>query len=353
MTSDSVVANFVREHVQELASCLLEKHCHANPDSAECDSETRRLKCFQDCVSHFEYLSQALLAGEKLIFTDYVAWTKILLEQYGLHGWQFSGKLELMKQVLDECLPEEDMSSVFSYIDSGVSNLPLLPDTLPSTYDETQPLTALARQYQAALLDKNRTEAAKLVLNAVDNGTSVKDIYLYVFQACMIEIGRLWQLNRISIAHEHYCTASTQLILAQLYPHLFTSRSNGFKLLATSVEGNLHEMGIRMVADFFEMEGWDTVYLGANTPSSSVIEMLAEYRPDVLAISATLALQLGSVKELIDDVRQHFGGSCPKILVGGAPFNRNSELWKTVGADICGHDAQDAISKVQQLVMHD
>jgi methanogenic corrinoid protein MtbC1 len=27
---------------------------------------------------------------------------------------------------------------------------------------------------------------------------------------------------------------------------------------------------MRMVADFMEMEGWDTYYLGANTPTESV-----------------------------------------------------------------------------------
>lgn len=123
--------------------------------------------------------------------------------------------------------------------------------------------------------------------------------------------------------------------------------------MATSVEGNLHEIGVRMVADFFEMEGWDTVYLGANTPNASVIEMLLEYKPDILAISATLALQINSIKALIDSVRECLGIASPKILVGGAPFSRNPELWKTIGADTCGYDAEDAIKKAQQLVMHD
>ncbi|HEY5309978.1 MAG TPA: cobalamin B12-binding domain-containing protein, partial [Casimicrobiaceae bacterium] len=52
------------------------------------------------------------------------------------------------------------------------------------------------------------------------------------------------------------------------------------------VSGDLHELGARMVADFFEMEGWDSYYTGANTPTGGVVQAIVERRPDVLAISA-------------------------------------------------------------------
>ena len=46
-------------------------------------------------------------------------------------------------------------------------------------------------------------------------------------------------------------------------------------MVATCIGGELHEIGIRMVADFFEMEGWDTYYLGANTPADAVVAELS------------------------------------------------------------------------------
>ena len=63
------------------------------------------------------------------------------------------------------------------------------------------------------------------------------------------------------MAQEHYCTAATQLIMSQLYPYIFTTGKNGRVLVGTCVSGDLHEIGVRMVSDFFEMEGWDTFYL--------------------------------------------------------------------------------------------
>jgi MerR family transcriptional regulator, light-induced transcriptional regulator len=132
------------------------------------------------------------------------------------------------------------------------------------------------------------------------------------------------------------------LIMSQLYPRFFSARRNSRRLVSTSVGGDLHEIGMRMVSDFFEMEGWDTFYLGANTPTSGTLQQAAERTPHVLAISATMSFHLHIVAELIAATRS--AGNPPFILVGGAPFNSVPGLWKDVGADGYAPDADGAIS---------
>ena len=104
-------------------------------------------------------------------------------------------------------------------------------------------------------------------MDAIQHGTSVHDIYLHVFQRSQYEVGRLWQTNQISVGQEHLCTAATQLIMSQLYPLIFGTERKNRRIVAACVGGDLHEIGIRMVADFFEMDGWDTFYLGADVPT--------------------------------------------------------------------------------------
>ncbi|MDP1792909.1 MAG: cobalamin-dependent protein, partial [Acidimicrobiales bacterium] len=200
------------------------------------------------------------------------------------------------------------------------------------------------------LLRGDRPTASRLVLEAVAAGTPVRDVYLHVFQPSQYEIGRLWQTNRISVAQEHYCTAATQLVMSQLYEHVFSTVKNGRTMVATSVEGNLHELGIRMVADFFEMDGWDTYYLGANTPHDAVIAGVIERGAEVLAVSATLPTQVDSVHELIGAVRDEPACQDVRILVGGNPFSRDPELWRHVGANGSAVSALGAISLALELV---
>ena len=212
-----------------------------------------------------------------------------------------------------------------------------------SFVNEDQPLVKLLEQYIDLLLKGDRHSAGKMVIEAVDNGISVKDIYLNVFQSSLYEIGRLWQENKITVAQEHYFTAATQLIMSQLYPYISRTKKTGKVLVATSVSKELHEIGVRMVADFFEMDGWKTIYLGANTPRDGVIESITTNHADLLLISATISSNIGEVVRLIRNVRSCSQCGEPKIIVGGYPFGVDKELWKKVGADGQAENAESAV----------
>jgi methanogenic corrinoid protein MtbC1 len=117
----------------------------------------------------------------------------------------------------------------------------------------------------------------------------------------------------------------------------------------TSVAGELHEIGARIVADFFEMEGWDTYYLGANSPFEAVVQAIADRGAQLLAVSVTMVFHLRVVEELIARVRASTGANTVKILVGGYPFNIEPELWKRVGADAFAVDAAEAVAAANRL----
>jgi methanogenic corrinoid protein MtbC1 len=101
------------------------------------------------------------------------------------------------------------------------------------------------------------------------------------------------------------------------------------------------------------MEGWDTYYLGANTPAESIIISVLEHGADVLAISATLTAHLGAVADLIALIRSHEPAMSVKIMVGGYPFNHSADLWRGMGADGCASDAQEAIRVAKGLATGD
>jgi methanogenic corrinoid protein MtbC1 len=187
-------------------------------------------------------------------------------------------------------------------------------------------------------------------MDAVGAGARVKDIYLHVFQRTQREIGRLWQMNRLTVAQEHYCTAATQLIMSQLYSHIFATERIGHRAVVTCVGGELHELGARMVADFFEMDGWDAYYLGANTPADSIVHTVEEREAEVLAISTTMTFHVSAVADLIAQVLAVEAVAAVKILVGGYPFNLSPGLWKQIGAHGYAPDAQEAVLLALRLV---
>jgi methanogenic corrinoid protein MtbC1 len=240
--------------------------------------------------------------------------------------------------------------SVRSYINSAMDYLPRHQAQVPSFLEDGEPLTEIAKSYLAALLRYERHVAIRLVLDAVDAGASVKDIYCFVFARCQREIGRLWQLNMATVAQEHYCTASTQLVMALLYPRMFKEKRTKIgTLVAACVPGELHEMGSRLVCDLLEMEGWDTTYLGASVPIAALLETVKARRPDILAISVSMTFHVNSVRQLTLALRGSNITPLPRILVGGYAFRLAPELWRDVGADGFAKDALETIEMLKEL----
>ena len=187
-------------------------------------------------------------------------------------------------------------------------------------------------------------------MDQVKGGAGVGDIYLQVFQPALREIGRLWQMHDLSVAQEHYCTHATREIMAQILPLATSVRRSGRRVVAAGAGDELHEAGLRMVADFLELAGWDVYFLGANTPAGAVVESLQEQPADLLAISATITFHVDAVAELIGRVRRGAIEKRPKILVGGYPFNISPGLWRQVDADGWARDPREAVAEAESLL---
>jgi len=185
-------------------------------------------------------------------------------------------------------------------------------------------------------------------MRAGPDGIPVRDLYLHVFMPVLRETGRLWQTRKISVAQEHYVTGATQMFIALLYPAMLSvsrrGKRRGKTVVAACVSGELHEVGIRMVADFFEMDGWDTDFIGANTPSQSFVATVKDQRADLVAISSTMSFHLLMVHELVMALRSDPETSKTRIVVGGYPFNIMPDLWKRVGADAYAGSADEAVA---------
>ena len=178
---------------------------------------------------------------------------------------------------------------------------------------------------------------------------SIKDVYMYVFQRTQWEIGRLWQTNKLTVAEEHIFTAATQLIMSQLYPYLFGETDFKGKVIAACVGRELHEVGLRMVADFLEMDGWNTIYVGANTPTRTLLETISKEHPDIIALSITIIPHLKNLRDVIKHIRDNRNFNHIKIIVGGYPFIQENRLWKQVNADGSAINAEEAVKLANQF----
>ena len=341
---------FILNNRESLIEKIMEQQMKLMPELKDKYNSAMNEKSRSDISHNLNYLAQAVLVDEKSIFSNYYNWLYTVLKERGIGLELLRKHLLAIENVFKLEFNQKDFKLIKRFLDEAEQSLENPQIHYQSFIKEGNLMQQEAENYLSYLINMEKDKAVKYILNLVDNGTAVEDIYLKIFQPVQYEIGRLWQLNQISIAQEHYGTSVTQLAMSQLYPNIFTSFQKGKKALTTCIGDELHELGIRMVADLLELNGWDTIHLGSNTPAPEILEIIEEKNIDVLAISATLPNQLEESKGLISAVREKDKLSQVKIMVGGRLFMQNNNLWQKIGADGFAIDAKEAVKVADSIL---
>ena len=174
------------------------------------------------------------------------------------------------------------------------------------------------REYFDALVVGDRAACHAIVQGLLDKDVAIHAVYVELFQRAMYEIGELWEKNKISVATEHLATAITESLMTLVYPRIFSAEHIGRSAIVSAVSNEYHQIGAKMVADIFELNGWNGYFLGANTPTPDLVRSIIDRRPDALALSLSISSNLPSLLEIIEQVRS-FDDELP-ILVGGQAF---------------------------------
>ena len=119
-------------------------------------------------------------------------------------------------------------------------------------------------------------------------------------------------------------------------------------VLAASVQGNAHDIGLRAAADLFKLAGWHSIFLGADTPAAEIARAAEFYDTKLILLSATLTTQLKTLAAAIRKVREVASGA--KILVGGLALEGAPDLWKQLGADAYAADIASAVAVGSRLI---
>lgn len=142
----------------------------------------------------------------------------------------------------------------------------------------------------AALVAADLPAARQLVGQLRSEGAEVETLYANLFSPALRRIGEMWAVGEISVAEEHIASSLVEQLMALLYPEIFVApRSSRERVLMASGPGERHVIGLRMVADIFEGQGYEVLFLGADTPTIECVEALRRYGPEIVVLAAYTA----------------------------------------------------------------
>ena len=197
-------------------------------------------------------------------------------------------------------------------------------------------------RFLAAILKGDLAEALSVAQHARSRGLAF--FYEQLIARSLVEVGRLWQAGRISVADEHVATAVAQSVIASFYP-TFPWAAAGPRGIVGCVEGERHELGARMAADLLVHDGWNVMYVGADVPLASLVEIVVRTRPVFVGLSFALAERLPHVRDTIARLRREAPGT--RLLLGGRGVAADAAAAQDLGADAVAHSAASAVEVIR------
>ena len=304
----------------------------------------------EDIWFHIEFLRPVLEFGLMDPMVSYLVWLREVQQARGLPGEHLADSVRWLGEFYAGRLAAADasaLSTVLNDVLAALEQAQAAPAS-PAVADLDDWPEALL--FERALLDGQHHAALHVVQHALAQGHSLPDIETHVVQPAMVRIGEGWQANRVTVAQEHMATAIAHAILSSCLDRDTLPPPNGLRILLACVEGNHHALGLRMVADAFEVQGWEVTYLGANVPTRSLVDMVVAERPHLLGLSVSFAPQLGAVRDTIAQLQARMSDARPPVMVGGLAINRFRPLAHMLGVDGHAASAQDAVSLASQLL---
>jgi methanogenic corrinoid protein MtbC1 len=190
----------------------------------------------------------------------------------------------------------------------------------------------------AAALGRHDKEAAvRAAVEAVRAGRlDIRTLYRRVLGPILADTGRAWQRGDVRVWEEHLASATVRTIVEILYPGVLKVKAgaapSGRSALLACPPGEAHDLGLRMVADRFDMAGWTTYFLGADTPVEEIADAARRLGVDTVVLSSSTHFNRLGVRHAVEALKEALPGV--DIWVGGPAFVGAAKGW-------LGHEVVD------------
>jgi methanogenic corrinoid protein MtbC1 len=207
--------------------------------------------------------------------------------------------------------------------------------------------SSLFDHYLAGNFDQART----IVLAADDAGLSLVSMYGDVLSAVLIEVGARWEQGTLNVSQEREISEAIKDLVAELTARHQPAQHHGPVVVAASIRGELHEIGIRMICGLLGAAGFRVFYLGPNIESRFLLEAYERHRPGAILLSIQNSANLASLQEAISLLLGNTADLPPAVIVGGAAVSGNEALIREWGAQpLSAHNLQQIPSRVLHAI---
>jgi 5-methyltetrahydrofolate--homocysteine methyltransferase len=205
------------------------------------------------------------------------------------------------------------------------------------------------RTLKQALVEGDDRAVVELTRRALDEGRSAETVLNDALISGMEKVGELFEQGEYFVPELLLAARAMQGAMEVLRPLLAASDYQPMgKVVMGTVQGDLHDIGKKLVAMMLEGNGFEVIDLGADVPPERFVEVVEESGAQLVGLSALLTTTLPSMEATVSALRETELPTQVKVMIGGAPVS--SAFARDIGADGYAPDASSAVALARRLV---
>lgn len=202
----------------------------------------------------------------------------------------------------------------------------------------------LSKQFEEALLSLDRLTSKRLITEAAGRLTPM-ELVDHVIVEALTRIGEAWERGDAALAQVYMSGRICEELVDGLLPPGDPQRKDQPRLAIAALD-DYHLLGKRIVYSVLRANGFALKDYGRITADEVIAKVKAD-QIEVLLISTLMLHSALRVREVVAGLKQ--AGLDVKVIVGGAPFRFDPQLWREVSADAMGHSASDVPGLIQNI----
>ena len=184
---------------------------------------------------------------------------------------------------------------------------------------------------------------------ALAEGAEAGDIMANGLIAGMGVVGKRFKVGEMFLPEVLLSAEVMHKGLGIINPLLAKAGQKGMgKVVIGTVEGDIHDIGKRIVGFLLEGNGFEVTDLGVDVKADVFIKAIEESKPDILGMSALLTTTMPHMGEIINLLKERNLRDKVKVIVGGASVN--DQFAKSIGADGYAPEAGSAVEWVKKAL---
>ncbi len=211
------------------------------------------------------------------------------------------------------------------------------------------------KDYNEAVYEIDKDGALEVVETALQQGITPEQVVFNIIIPSIEEMMAEIVINADTNLAQHFMTAQIAAEVTEAMLAKFTTPPEVIgRVVIGSSFGDLHSLGKRIVMGCLKSMMVDVIDLGVNIKAENFVDAAVEHNAQVIAISSmmvhTATGEEGSlrVRALLD---QRQLADQIKLVVGGAPFRFDHQLYTQVGADNWAADGVTAAKIIRDLII--